>query len=73
MDLRKLIAELMAAGVSQVEIAEKIGTSQATVSRYASGEIKSCEYGIGAALIELHLLRVLSVGAVANAAERPAA
>lgn len=58
MDLKKLVSELMDAGVSQTEIAARIGTSQATVSRYASGEIRSCEYGVGAALIELHLLRV---------------
>lgn len=71
MDLPKLISDLMAAGVSQVEIAEKIGTTQATVSRYASGEIKSCEYGIGAALIELHLLRVPQVAMARTAEARP--
>lgn len=58
LDLRKIIAELMDAGVSQVEIAAHIGVHQPTVSRYADGEIKKCSYPIGAKLIELHQRRV---------------
>lgn len=57
MDLQKLIAELMEAGVSQGEIAKAMRCTQATVSRYRTGEIKTCNYQSGAALIELHLLR----------------
>ena len=55
---KKIIAELEAAGVTQLEIAAAIGVEQPTVSRYKSGDIKSCEYRIGKALIELHLLHV---------------
>lgn len=58
LDLPKIISELMAAGVSQVEIAKSIGVEQPTVSRYADGEIKNCSYPIGAKLIELHQRRV---------------
>lgn len=58
MNLPKLILELVRAGVSQNEIAKAMDVTQATVSRYATGEIKNCTYPAGAALIELHLLHV---------------
>lgn len=58
MDLPKLIADLTAAGVTQREIADAMSCTQATVSRYASGEIETCNYQSGKALVELHLLKV---------------
>jgi predicted transcriptional regulator len=57
MNLQKMIAELTAAGVTQHEIAKAMDCTQATVSRYASGEIESCNYDSGKALVELHMLR----------------
>jgi transcriptional regulator with XRE-family HTH domain len=54
MNLQKMIAELTAAGVTQHEIAKAMDCTQATVSRYASGEIESCNYESGKALVELH-------------------
>jgi predicted transcriptional regulator len=63
MDLQKIILELLAEGVTQTEIAKHIGSAQATVSRYATGKTKSCEYSVGVALIQLHKRRVGSAGA----------
>jgi predicted transcriptional regulator len=58
MDLQKLISELTAVGITQREIADAMECTQATVSRYASGEIGTTNYASGKALVELHLLHV---------------
>lgn len=62
MDIQKLISDLLRAGVTQVEIAKYLDVEQPTVSRYASGEIKSCSYHVGKSLLELHMLRTAARG-----------
>jgi predicted transcriptional regulator len=57
-DLRKVVNDLLSAGLTQEAIADKLGCTQATVSRYASGEIETCAYDTGKTLVELHLLHV---------------
>lgn len=57
-DIQKLTNDLIRAGVTQVEIAKHLDVEQPTISRYASGDIKTCSYAIGKSLIELHLLKV---------------
>lgn len=54
MNWKTLIAELMAAGLTQPQIAKHCGCSQATVSELASGVTAQPRYPLGAALVALH-------------------
>lgn len=54
MDWKKLIADLMAAGITQPQIAKRCGCSQATVSELATGVTVQPRYPLGAALVALH-------------------
>lgn len=54
MDWKLLIAQIRAAGLSQVQIGERLGRSQAWVSAASSGKYKDLKWGEGQALITLH-------------------
>lgn len=54
MDWKQLLKELDEAGMTQTQIAETCGTSQATVSDLARGVTKNPSFSIGAAVVELH-------------------
>ena len=54
MDCKLLIAEIRAAGLSQIQIAERLGRSQAWVSAASSGKYLDLKWGEGHALIALH-------------------
>ena len=58
MDFKQLIADLMAAGISQPQIAKQCGCAQATVSELASGVNKQPRYTLGAALVALHKRKI---------------
>lgn len=60
MNWPKIISELIAAGKSQQEIADRAGVSQAAISKIlASTADRSVRYETGAALIEFHAEVVL--------------
>lgn len=59
MDFRKIISELMGAGLTQCEIAERAQTSQTTVSELLCCAGKQPRYALGATLIALHHLEVV--------------
>lgn len=64
MDWPSIIAELKQKHVTQSEIAEHCGVSQATVSDLARGTHKNGpSYAWGVKLIELHRSRVIDAGA----------
>lgn len=54
MDWKKLIAELVARGVTQQQIAALCGIVQSTVSAIGSGKTRYPSFEIGQKLIELH-------------------
>jgi transcriptional regulator with XRE-family HTH domain len=54
MDPQTIISELVAAGVTQTEIAQHIGLNQSGVSRLHSGEQHRISYEVGARLDALH-------------------
>lgn len=54
MNWQKLIAELQAAGLSQVQIGQRLGKSQAWVSAAAAGKYDDLRWGDGQRLIDLH-------------------
>ena len=56
MDFKKIIAELIAGGMTQTQIADSCGCSQSTISDIATGEITNPAYRIGAALVALQQL-----------------
>jgi transcriptional regulator with XRE-family HTH domain len=53
MDWKQLIADLIAAGMTQVRIAEACDVSQSTISDLARGATKSPAYDLGRKLEEL--------------------
>lgn len=53
MDWKKLISDLQAAGVTQVQMAAKCGCAQTTISDLLNGRIERPRYEIGAALVNL--------------------
>lgn len=57
MDWQKLLGELQAAGWTQQQIAERVGSSQAAISDLRSGETKNPSYALGTALVNLHKIR----------------
>lgn len=54
MNWKTLIADLVAAGITQPQIAKQCGCSQATVSELANGVTLQPRYPLGAALVALH-------------------
>lgn len=54
MDWKKLIADLQAAGVTQVQMAAHCGCAQTTISDIVNGRTRRPRYEIGAALVTLH-------------------
>lgn len=61
MNWKLLVNELMAAGVTQVEIAQHCDCSQSSISDIRNGEIEHPRFGIGAALVALHKAKVVRV------------
>lgn len=57
MDWKKLISELLDAGMSQVDIGRELGRSQAWVSVVATGKKSDVSWTDGHALIALHRAR----------------
>lgn len=62
MDWPQLIAELIAAGMTQTEIATECGVRQSTVSELSRGTIKSPSFELGTRLVALHALRKAAPG-----------
>jgi transcriptional regulator with XRE-family HTH domain len=59
MDWKALIQDLRASGLTQYEIAEKTGCSQAYISDLSNGKRgKSMSYEIGMRLRELHKAKI---------------
>lgn len=54
MNWKKLIQDLMDAGVTQAVIADKCGTSQGYISGLYRGDRKSPNYELGSKLVALH-------------------
>lgn len=48
------IADLQSSGCTQVQIAQEIGCSQATVSELLAGKIKNPSFPVGQALLAMH-------------------
>lgn len=71
MDWKKLIADLQAVGVTQVQMAAHCGCAQTTISDIVNGRTRRPRYEIGAALITLH--SSLSQGDKASLHPAPAA
>ena len=57
MDWKKLIADLQASGVTQVQMAKKCKCAQTTISDILNGRIEHPRYEIGAALVAIHPTR----------------
>ena len=53
MDWKKLIADLQASGVTQVQMAQKCKCAQTTISDILNGRIEHPRYEIGAALVAM--------------------
>jgi transcriptional regulator with XRE-family HTH domain len=51
---RELIVELVAAGLSEREIADKVGVAQPTINRIKLGRRKRVEHETGELLLKLH-------------------
>lgn len=54
MDWAKLIQEIQQAGISQTELGERIGRSQAWISAAASGKYQDVRWADGQALLAIH-------------------
>lgn len=54
MDLKSIISDLSARGLSQTEIAHRCGCKQPTISELASGKTRNPGFQIGLALVDLH-------------------
>lgn len=54
MDWTLLIAQIRAVGLSQVQIGERLGKSQAWVSAAASGKYRDLKWAEGQAVVALH-------------------
>jgi len=57
MDFKSLIEELVATGMTQVEIAQECGCSQPAISDLMRGESAQPRYVVGKALVDLHAQR----------------
>lgn len=58
MDFKSLIEELVATGMTQVEIANECGCSQPAISDLLRGESTQPRYAVGKALVDLHAQRM---------------
>lgn len=54
MDWKALLKDLKDAGHTQVQIAERCGVSQSSVSELSRGEIKSPSFDFGTKLLQMH-------------------
>lgn len=54
MDWAKLIQEIQQAGMSQTDLGERIGRSQAWISAVASGKYQDVRWADGQALLAVH-------------------
>ena len=54
MDWKLLIGELMAAGVTQEQLAERCGAAQSTISDLHRGATRTPSYTLGAAIVACH-------------------
>lgn len=54
MDWKTLISEIQATGLSQSDVADRVGKSQAWVSAVAQGKYNDLKWADGQALIALH-------------------
>jgi len=63
MDWKKLIADLLASGMTQTEIAAHCGVGQGTVSDLYRGSTRQPTYDFGDALRRLHSQRCVREGA----------
>ncbi|AQS50746.1 hypothetical protein PAEH1_02770 [Paenalcaligenes hominis] len=70
---KELAEEIIAAGMTQTEIAERVGATQATVSKLVRGGIADISYAIGKRLELLHKEKVASGKRVINAKSQPQA
>lgn len=50
---QQIVLSLVAAGMTQTVIADRLGVTQGTVSNLATGRTKSVEWSIGQALLDL--------------------
>lgn len=50
----EVLRKIVATGLSQAEIARRVGLSQPTVSNLLSGKIKTTGYGYGVKIMALH-------------------
>jgi transcriptional regulator with XRE-family HTH domain len=58
MDWKALIADLVATGLTQIELAAQCGVAQSTISDLHRGASKQPNYELGSALVRLHKERV---------------
>lgn len=54
MNWKKIIKDLTSVGVTQCFLAKKLGLSQPTVAKFASGKLAEMKYTPGVKLIEYH-------------------
>jgi len=54
MNWKNLLSDLIASGMTQVQIAAKAGCTQASISDIANGKTLQPSYSIGAVLVALH-------------------
>lgn len=54
MNWKTLISDLIASGLTQAQIAERVGCSQATVSELMNGKTETPNFALGTALVALH-------------------
>jgi transcriptional regulator with XRE-family HTH domain len=57
MNWPQLVADLIAAGMTQTEIAVECGVTQSTVSELARGVNRSPNFDLGTRLVALHTIR----------------
>jgi transcriptional regulator with XRE-family HTH domain len=57
MDWKKIIADLVASGMTQLDIAKRIGIKQPSVCSIASGKTKDVRHSVGERLRALHFER----------------
>lgn len=66
MDWKKLLTELMTAGMTQKAIGDEIGVSQGAIAQIlndTTGKRRGFRYESGAKLVELHRMRILEAAA----------
>lgn len=68
MDWKTLLEDLQAVGMSQTEIGDELGKSQAWVSATLAGQYKDLKWSDGEALRKLHASKVGAPGTAREAA-----